>query len=184
MKKIILTFGLVCGAVMSAMMVLTMPFIDRIGFDHGEVLGYTTMVVASLAIYFGVRRYRDEAGGGSVSFWRAFLVGAAIGGIACVCYTATWEVLYFNFMPDFADKYAAHTLAVARAHGASAAELAQTQAELARFKQMYANPLVNVAFTFVEPLPVTLLVALISAGLLRRRRPAEGSGAAELARVV
>jgi len=31
-----------------------------------------------------------------------------------------------------------------------------------RFKEMYRNPLVNIAFTFIEPLPVGLLMTLIS----------------------
>jgi hypothetical protein len=40
---------------------------------------------------------------------------------------------------------------------------------------MYKNPAVNVAITFLEPLPVALLMALVSAGMLSRRRP-EGIG--------
>ena len=35
---------------------------------------------------------------------------------------------------------------------------------------MYKNPLVNVGITFLEPLPVALVVALVSAGVLSRRR--------------
>jgi len=34
---------------------------------------------------------------------------------------------------------------------------------------MYANPLVNVAFTFIEPLPVGVLMTLISALILRKK---------------
>ena len=37
------------------------------------------------------------------------------------------------------------------------------------FKKLYANPFVNVAFTFVEPFPVGLLMTLISAVILRRK---------------
>jgi len=179
MKKIILTFGLVSGVVMSAMMVLTLPFQERIG-DAGLVVGYATMLAASLAIYFGVRRYRDEVGGGAVSFGRAFAVGLAIALIAGACYTATWEVIYYNFAPDFTTKYAARQLESARAHGATAAELERKRAELARFAELYRNPAYNVAMTFIEPLPVGLLVALISAGALRRRRT-PGRGGTELA---
>jgi len=35
---------------------------------------------------------------------------------------------------------------------------------------MYKNPLYNAALTFMEPLPVGLLVALISATVLSRRK--------------
>ena len=77
MKKIVLTFGLIAGAILSAMMLaITIPFQDAIGFDHGEIIGYTSMVVAFLLIFFGVRSYRDNVAGGTVAFGRAFAVGA------------------------------------------------------------------------------------------------------------
>ena len=34
------------------------------------------------------------------------------------------------------------------------------------------NPVINVAMTFLEPLPVGLLMTLLAAGLLRKRAPA------------
>jgi hypothetical protein len=39
-----------------------------------------------------------------------------------------------------------------------------------KFAEMYRKPLMNFAFTFLEPLPVALLSSLISAAVLRRRR--------------
>ena len=65
MKKTVLTFGLISGAILSAMMLATLPFLDRIGFDRGEIIGYTSMVVAFLLIFFGVRSYRDNVAGGT-----------------------------------------------------------------------------------------------------------------------
>ena len=46
MKKTILTFGLIAGAILSCFMALAIAFRNEIGFDRGEVLGYTSMVVA------------------------------------------------------------------------------------------------------------------------------------------
>ena len=59
MRKIVLTFGLIAGAISAGLMLATLPFHNRIGNDAAMLLGYTTMVAASLFIYFGVRRYRD-----------------------------------------------------------------------------------------------------------------------------
>src|SRR5687767_2395792 len=114
MKKTVLTFGLIAGGILSLMMAITMPFHDQIGFDRGEIIGYTTMIAAFLLIFFGIRSYRDNVAGGSVSFGRAFKVGALIALVASVCYVATWEVIYFNFAPDFMGKYQAHLLEKAR----------------------------------------------------------------------
>src|ERR1043166_10241899 len=89
MKKIVWTFGLISGAVVSLLMIATVPFRHQIGLDNAEILGYATMVAAFLFIFFGVRAYRENVAGGSVKFGRAFAVGALIALISSVCYTAT-----------------------------------------------------------------------------------------------
>lgn len=170
MKKTVLTFGLISGAILSAMMLVTIPFQDAIGFDRGAIIGYTTMVLAFLLIFFGVRSYRDNVAGGTVRFGRAFAVGALIAAVASVCYVATWEVIYFKLAPDFVAKYQAHMLDRARAKGESEAAIAVKKAELDKYAELYNNPAINAAVTFLEPLPVALIVALVSAGVLSRRR--------------
>ena len=85
MKKTIWTFGLISGGILSIMMAATIPFIDRIGFGAGEVLGYTTMVAAFLLVFFGIRSYRDNVLGGTIGFRRAFVVGTLITCIAGNC---------------------------------------------------------------------------------------------------
>lgn len=170
MRKTVLTFGLIAGGILSLMMAVTIPFHDAIGFDRGEVIGYTTMVVAFLLIFFGIRSYRDNVAGGFVSFGRAFSMGALIAVVASLCYVATWEVIYFNFAPDFLAKYQAHMLDKARAKGESQAAIDKKAADMQKFAELYKNPAINSAITFIEPLPVGLLIALVSAGILRRRR--------------
>lgn len=172
MKKTVLTFGLIAGAIMSAMMLITMPFHDQIGFDRGLIIGYTTMVAAFLLIFFGVRSYRDNVVGGTIRFGRAFAVGGLIALIASLCYVATWEVLYFTYASDYMQKYNAHVLEEARADGKSEAEIARKKAELDDFAEKYRNPVINVAYTLLEPLPVAVIMTLVSAGVLSRRREA------------
>lgn len=172
MRKIVLTFGLIAGAILSVMMLLTIPFADRIGFDKGAIIGYSTMVLAFLMVYFGVRSYRDNVAGGSVSFGRAFSVGLLIVVIASACYVATWQFIYYRVTPDFMEKYSAYTLDKARAGGASEAEIAAKAEEMAKFSELYKNPLVNIGFTFLEPLPVGLVFSLVTAGALSRKRRA------------
>lgn len=170
MKKTVLTFGLISGAIMSVMMLATVPFMDRFGFDKGEVIGYTTMVVAFLLVFFGIRSYRDNIAGGTISFGRALAVGLAITAIASLCYTATWEVLYFKVMPDFATKYTQYQMERARAQGKSDAELLKMRADAEKFARSYRNPVFNSAITFLEPLPVGIVITLVSAAILRRKR--------------
>ena len=170
MKKTVLTFGLISGVILSGMMLITLPFHDAIGFDRGMIVGYTTMVLGFLLIFFGIRSYRDNVAGGTVRFGRAFSVGLLIGAVASLCYVATWQVVYFNFQHDYLKKYQAYTLEKARAEGETEEAIALKKAELEKFEKMYQNPVINAAFTILEPLPVALVIALVSAGVLSRRR--------------
>ena len=170
MKKTVWTFGLISGAILSVMMMITMPFEEKIGYDRAEIIGYTTMVLSFLLIFFGVRSYRDNVGKGTIGFGRAFAVGALICAVASLCYVATWEVIYFKFLPNFTQKFQARALEKAKASGASQAEIDKQAAQFRQYAELYENPLINSAITFLEPLPVGLLIALVSAGVLRRRR--------------
>jgi amino acid transporter len=171
MKKTVLTFGLISGAVISALMLATVPFMHQLSLNRSMILGYTTMVLAFLLVFFGIRSYREKIGEGRISFRRALGVGLLIMLIGCVCYVITWEFVYFTFMPDFAEKYAAFMIEDMRAKGASAAELAQTMDQMKTFQTRYNNDIFyNVGMTLLEPLPVGVIMTLISALILRRGR--------------
>jgi hypothetical protein len=176
MKRIVLTFGLIAGALLSLMMVVNTAFIDQIGFDRGEVIGYTTMVLAFLMVFFGIRSYRDHVAGGTIRFGKAFRVGILIALIASACYVVTWQIIYYQMMPDFVERYAAHMLEKARKLGATQQELAAKAAEMARFRELYRNPFINAGITFIEVFPIGLVMTLVSAGILGRRRDAVRTG--------
>jgi hypothetical protein len=182
MKKIVLTFGLISGALMALFMfALIMPFIDKIGMDKGVIVGYTSMVLAFMLVFFGIRSYRENVGGGTITFGRAFAVGILITLISSVSYVIAWQIVYSNFMPDFLDKYSAHLVEKARAAGATPEAIQKQVDEIQRFKQLYSNRFINAAFTFLEPFPVGLIITFISSLILRRRpktsQPAEAASA-------
>jgi amino acid transporter len=168
-KKIVITFGLISGVISSTQMAVIVPFVEQIGWDRAVYFGYTAIVLSFMLVFFGIKRYRDNVGHGQVSFVKAFQVGILITLVSCVFYVVTWQVLYFTVYHDFMDKYSAHMLAEAKSSGASEAELQKQTAEMAKFKEMYENPLINAAYTFLEPFPVGLVVTLVSAGVLRKK---------------
>jgi uncharacterized protein YybS (DUF2232 family) len=169
MKKTIFTFGLISGAISALMMVATVPFAERIGFDKGAVIGYTAIVLSFLLVFFGIRSYRDNVGNGQITFSKAFTVGISITLISCLCYVVTWEILYFNFLPEFMDKYSAHIVEKMKASGASAAAIQVQLQQMKKLRELYDNPLINAAMTFIEPFPIGLVITLISAAILRRK---------------
>lgn len=169
MKKTVWTFGLISGAIMALFMVVTLPFANSLN-EHSLILGYAGIVAGFLLVYFGVRSYRDNVLGGRIGFGRAFTVGILIATIGSVGYVATWEVLYYKFMPDFYSRYGQSVVDQARKSGKSDAEIAKTQAAMDDMTKNAGNPAWVFAMTFVEPFPVGLLIALVSAGVLRRKR--------------
>ena len=169
MKRIVLVFGLISGALMALFMFAYLPFMEKIG-DKGAYVGYTSMVLAFILVFFGIRSYRENVGGGTITFGRAFAVGILIAIISSVCYVIAWEILYHYFMPDFIDKYAARVIEQVRASGANAQAIQAKQQEMQQFKQLYSNPFFNVAMTFIEPFPVGLIITVISAAILRKKK--------------
>lgn len=170
-RRIVLTFGSIAGAIMAAMVAAMVPM-SRSGpkdFDQAEIVGYTTMVLALLMVVLGIRSHREHLGAGTITFGKAFQVGILITLVASAAYVITWEIVYFNFLPDYLDQYAAHVVEKLRASGAADAAIAERTQEMADLKRLYANPLINVAMTLMEIFPVGLVVTLISAAVLRRK---------------
>ena len=168
-SRAIIATGLTAGAIMGGMLVATLPFHETIGFEYGAIVGYASMLLAFGMVYVGLRRWRDTVAGGSTTFGRALVIGLGMVAVATLVYMVTWEVVYRLFLPDFMERYAGYALAQARAGGASEAELATQAAEMAAFAESYRNPLVRLAYTALEPLPVGVTFALLSAWLVSRR---------------
>jgi hypothetical protein len=183
MKKLVLTFGLISGAILATItgIMLTLCLGGTFDFSDMEVVGYSAMVLSFLAVFFGIRTYRETHAGGAITFGKAFQVGILITLVSCAVYVIGWQIVYWNFIPDFLDRYAAFMIEKLRDHGASAAEIAAEEKKMTEFKRLYANPFFNVAITFLEVFPVGLVVTLVSAAILRKKTPPESAGAAAIA---
>jgi hypothetical protein len=182
MKKTVLTFGLIAGVMISVLMDGSLLIANKIGSGHNSMLiGYTMMVASFLLVYFGIRSYRDNNLAGQISFGRAFACGILITLITIAFYVASWEVIYFNFIPHFMDSYWAAQIHRVQSLGLDPATTAAKVAEIQHTQQLYQNPFVNMAYTFIEPLPVGLIITLISAAVLRRKTPAESAAARAVA---
>ena len=169
MKKTVLTFGLIAGVMISVLMDGSLLLANKFGSRHSMLLGYTMMVASFLLVYFGIRSYRDNQLSGRISFGRAFACGLLITLITTVFYVASWEIIYFNFIPHFMDSYFAAQIRHIQSSGLDPAAAAAQVAAIRHSQQLYQNPIVNAAYTFIEPLPVGLIITLISAAILRRR---------------
>src|ERR1041385_3963321 len=183
MKKTVLVFGFISGALMAIFMAGTMLYVRNVNFDRGMILGYAGMVLAFLLVFFGIRSYRENIGGGQISFGRAFAVGILIMLISSACYVVAWEVVYFNFMHDsmheFIEKYGAHEIDKVRKSGASEQEIQAKQQQMKWMRDHYDNVFFNAALPLLEPLPPGLIMTLISAAILIKKKTSEPSPSTE-----
>ena len=175
-KKILLTFGLIGGAItvihFFLLGTLWIADPDNPNWDMAEIMGYATMILALSTVFFGVKAYRDKQRNGYISFKDAFLNGLIIVLIASVIYVIGWMFYYPNFMPDFVDQYKAQQIALIQESGLTAEEISQKIEEINQQMDTYSQPMVMIVFTFLEIFPVGLIIALITAFILKKKTAA------------
>ena len=173
MKRIIWTLGIVAGLILVIMLSLSLAFMDSTMSDtamrYGEVIGYTTMILAFSLIFVGISRYRDQHLGGAISFGKAFQVGILITLVASVIYVAGWMFLSEFMAPDFMERYTEFTIRSLEEKGVSEEAIAETRATTEYYMKLYENPLIKFGMTFIEVFPVGLVVTIISSFILRKK---------------
>lgn len=170
MSKVVLTFGLIAGLIVTILMLVSMPLMGNgtISFENGELFGYTSMIIALSMIYYGVRSFRDNHNNGVLSFGKGFQVGILIAAIAAVIYASGWEVYISTSSGDFMEQYTVQYLEQMEKEGASVTEIEEMKVEMESMAEMYKNPLIRFGMTLMEIIPVGLIITLLSAFLLKR----------------
>ncbi len=132
-------------------------------------VGYASMLIAFSLVFVGIRNYRDKYNGGVISFGKAFKIGIMIVLIASTIYVIAWLIDYSYFVPDYLEKYSALMINKLKASEAGQIEINKQTKEMAAMAKMYKNPFFNAMMTYVEILPVGLVVTLISSLILKRK---------------
>jgi hypothetical protein len=173
MKRLIIIYGLIAGAVVSAFMSSSMIYMSKNdSMDHGTlamVIGYLGMLISFTFIFVAIKSYRDKQNNGIISFGKAFGMGLLIALIASTMYVIAWAIVYKNFLPNFMENYSATMIQDAKT-SLSGDALQKEIAGINKAKDMYATPWGFTLFTYAEILPVGILVSLIAALVLKRKR--------------
>jgi len=167
MQKNIVIYGIIAGIIVSALMLFSISI--SMDYNLSLLVGYASMLIAFSLVFVGIRNYRDKYNGGVISFGKAFKIGILIVLIASTIYVIAWLIDYFYFVPDYLEKYSAHMIERMKASGASQTEIDEQTKEMASVARMYKNPFFNALMTYVEILPVGLIVTLISSLVLKRK---------------
>lgn len=173
MKKHILIYGLIAGIAVSLPMLLVISNCMSSGnFESGAsmIIGYASMIIVFSMVFVGIKNYRDKFNGGEITFGKSFKMGILIVLVASTIYVITWQIDYFFYFPDFAEKYSSHVLEKMKTDGSSAADIQQKTEEMAKFVVWYKNPIYNALMTYAEIVPVGLIVTVISSFILKRKK--------------
>jgi len=175
MKKLVLTYGLIAGAIVTLFMAYGVYAVNKNpDFEYGMYLGYAGMLVAFSFVFIGVKNYRDKHRNGIITFGEALKVGVLISLIASTIYVAVWLLEYYCLYPDFMEKYSASAIKKINESGMTAVQIKAKTEEMLMMKEMYKNPLWVIAFTYMEVLlPIGLLAPFASALIFKRNSSKE-----------
>lgn len=174
MKKTIIKYGFISGAMAAVgislmSLVLKSYGVDAGGFDKTLYVGFSAIILSMTVIFFGIKAYRDNENDGTVTFMKALLIGLGIALISSVCYSLMWLVIYYNVFPNFIEDYAAFSTKQLKESGATELQLSENQVEMQQLKDLYKTPFGVFAVTLIEPLPIGVLGALVSAFILKKK---------------
>lgn len=173
MKKTIITHGLIAGLITMSFMVASTLLVNRdIDMSLCMLIGFTGMFIAFIFVFLGIKNYRDKHNNGIISFGDGFRIGFFIALIASCIYTIVWLIEFHFFMPDFMEKFSAIAIQDIKADTKlSAAEMSAKIAEMETMRENYKNIFYRILYTMAEILPIGIVIALISALILKRSTP-------------
>jgi len=170
MKKTILKNGAIAGVITTGMMIISTTMHNQNpDFKGSEIIGFAGMFIAFIFIFIGIKSFRDKQNNGVISFGTGFKIGLLISLIASTMYVLTWMIECHFFFPDFMEKFAAHAIEEAQRSGQSAMEIETTKQEMNKYIEWYKNPFLLMALTYMEILPIGLVVTLFSALILKKK---------------
>lgn len=169
MNNIILKNGIFGSLVVCGVMVyVTYAMKTNPDMQPSMALGFGSMFVASLFVLFGILQQK-KADNDVISFGKAFKTGLFISLIISTIYVLVWLVIYYQFFPDFIEKYGEIMKKVTPPE-----ELPARQEEMEFYKKAYETPLGVIGLTYMEILifilPMTLIYSAIAAFILKKKQ--------------
>lgn len=143
---------------------------DRLDYDQLEVIGYLTMVLSMIFVFFGIRYYRNEKNDGALTFGQGLKIGVLIVLFPSIFFGA-FDVLYTEVLnPNWKNQYTTHYL-----EQFSKLPDAQYQAkkqQLEETMKLFSNPFMQFLLMFITVFVIGFIVSIISALALRRKTQA------------
>lgn len=170
--RLIINYGSIAGLIIVSTWFIGY-FLSGDGLGgSSELIGYIIMVLALTTVFLGVKKEKDQRAGDRFSFKDGFITGLSIVSVASVIYVLGWLIYMPTFDPDFVENYTNAQIAQVENSSMSKIDKQTKIEEITSFAASYRNPFFMALMTFIEIFPVGIIVALISALILKTRNKA------------
>lgn len=167
MKKTVLRFGLYGTITISLLSVLIWALVDVVDNTMGEIIGYSSMVLSLLFVFFGIKHFRDKENNGLVTFSKALLIGVLISLMVSIAF-GILDIIYVKLVnPDFMTTYYDGMLEEAQALPAEEFEI--RKAALYSEREMFLNPFMHFFIMSMMVFVIGFIISLLSALILQRK---------------
>lgn len=175
MGKKILFYGLVSGGSLTVLFVLShilfMKNFSAEMWETGEIIGYSSMIIALTAIFFGVKSYRDKVLGGKISFGKAFTLGMGISAISSIIFGIYVYFLYTAIAPDLSGKMIEVYREKIKTSGQTQEVVTKQLEEFEKEAPMWNNPFLQSFVMLVTVFFIGIIISLITAVILKKKIP-------------
>lgn len=177
MKAILVKYGLIGGFIMAFGFLLSIPLSGSpANYDTMEILGYTSIIIALLAVFFGIKSYRDRQLGGRIQFSKGLLTGIGISAVASAI-LGLYTFIHIAWIdPDFSQSYSAWEIDKIESSDMSAIEKTEAITSMKELVPKLDSPLIQALIMYGTVFIIGIIVSLISAAILRRDDNNEGAG--------
>lgn len=168
MKNTVIKYGFY--ALISGFVLFGLPFFLGMGvdFDYGELIGYTSMILSLLFVYFGIKHYRDKVNNGKVSLAKAIGIGMLIALFSAVG-VAVFDYIYTSQInPDFASEYLEYSINKMK-ETLSPEEVKIKATKLTQEMEDYGSPIAIAFMMFASVVILGFIISLISGLILQRK---------------
>lgn len=168
MKNKILHYG-IYSAITICILALAGWFLGKnLDYSLQEIIGYASMILALLFVFFGIKHYRDKENNGVVSFGKALQIGVLITLFAALAF-GILDVIYIKYIhPDFMTEYYTNYVEQMK-NSLSESEFQIKLKELEAQKDLFSNTFVNFLLMSATVFIIGFIISLISALILQSK---------------
>jgi len=163
MKKLVLVYGSIAGAIVALMLVVSFLFLmertSEFVQTQGMIVGFASQFLALSFIFIATHSYKKNVLGGSIKFGTALKIGLLISFIASTIYVLTWIILYHTGSSVHMELMAENEINQLIKENATQEKIDAVKERWAFYRTLPGLTL----WTYIEILPTGILFSLISA---------------------